>query len=126
MSLNKKQIRPIIKGINTIPNKSVEETFQNEILRPIIKMQHDLLIAYFKEYLLTKKCRFNELSNLKKQEYITTVFKKDNAFKLELKGIIIGHFTIDEFAIYSHHKNDFNKRIWTMIQQRIISVLEIL
>ena len=52
---NRTDIRPIIEGINDGLNKSIEEEFQNETLRPIIKLQHDLLIAFFKEYISTKK-----------------------------------------------------------------------
>lgn len=125
MDLRKKDIRPVIKGINTILNKSVEERFQNETLRPIIKLQHDLLVVYFKEYLLTKKFRFDEVSNIKKHEFATTAFKKDNSFKIELRGIVIGHFTTDEFAIYRTNKSDFNKRILAMIQERVTSVIEL-
>ena len=123
MNLCRKDIRPVIKGINTILNKSVEERFQNETLRPIIKLQHDLLVAYFKEYLLTKKFRFDEVSNIKKNEFLTTAFKKDNSLKIELRGIVIGQFTTDEFAIYRTNKSDFNKRIMAMIQQRIFSLI---
>lgn len=126
MYLNKKDIRPVIKGINTILNKSLEEDFQNKTLRPIIKMQHDLLVAYFKAYLIVKKCKFGTLSNLKQRDYVTAAFKKDSAFKLELRGLIIGHFTTDEFVIYSKNKSDFNKRILAMIQQRITSVIDLI
>lgn len=125
MNLNRKDIRPVIKGINTILNKSSEEQFQNEVLRPIIKMQHDLLIAYFKEYLIINKCQFVKISKLEQQAFITAAFKKDSSFKSELKGLIIGHFTTNEFEIYTRYRSDFNKRILTMIQQRITSVIEL-
>ena len=60
MSIDRKEIRPIIIGLDSkIPN-SVEEKFQNETLRPIIKMQHDLLLKYFSSYLLSKKCYFDK------------------------------------------------------------------
>jgi hypothetical protein len=121
----KKSIRPVIEGINTISNKSKEEHFQNETLRPIIKLQHDLLVVYFKTYLISKKIQFKELSNLKKNEIISTAFKKDNAFKSELKGMILGHFTVEEFTVYSNFKSDCNKRILTMIEQRITSVIQL-
>ena len=117
------EIRPIIKGLDLKTPNSVEEKLQNETLRPIIKMQHDLLIAYFKEYLLSKKCKFNQLSELKKAAFIDAAFKRDISFKSELKGMIIGHFTVFEFSIYCSNKSDFNKRILKMIQQRITSVI---
>jgi hypothetical protein len=125
MTDSRKDIRPVIKGIDTILNKSDSEVFQNETLRPIIKLQHDLLVAYFTEYVITKKIKFDGLSHFKKQELISTAFKKDNAFKTELRGMIIGHFTTDEFALYNKNKSDFNKRILAIIQQRISSVIEL-
>ena len=117
-------IRPQIKGINTLLNMSIEEDFQNTTLRPIIKLQHDLLVVYVKEYLINSKKRFEEFSNVKKIEILTLVFKKDNSLKTELKGIIIGHFTTDEFLIYCTNKTEFNKRILNMIRQRINSVID--
>jgi hypothetical protein len=123
MSPNKISIRPLIPGINDSLNLSFEERFQNKTLRPIIKLQHDLLIAHFHEYLLNMNCNFEVLSNLDKQDYIFKAFNRDNSFKLELKGIIIGHFTKDEFTDYCCNKNDFNKRILTMIKERLVSVL---
>ena len=121
---DKIKIRSVIKGLNTA-NSGVEEKFQNETLRPIIKLQHDLLVAYFKAYLVTKKCKFKEFSELKRIDFIKAAFQKDNAFKAELKGIIIGQFTTKEFEVYCSNKSDFNKRILTMIEQRIASVIDL-
>ena len=47
MTGDKVSIRSTIKGINDIEDKSPAEQFQNTVLRPIIKMQHDLLVAFF-------------------------------------------------------------------------------
>lgn len=117
-------IRPKIIGINTMLNMSIEEDFQNSTLRPIIKLQHELLVVYIKGYLISNKKRFKELSNLKKIEILTLIFKNDNSLKTELKGIIIGHFTTDEFFIYCTNKTEYNKRILAMIRQRITSVID--
>ena len=57
MSLDRVKIRPIIQGLGSKVPNSTEEKFQNETLRPIIKMQHDLLVKYFRSYLLNKKCK---------------------------------------------------------------------
>jgi thioredoxin-related protein len=80
-------------------------------------------VVYFNAYLLTKKCRFELLTERKQKEFIETAFKKDATFKSEIKGLIIGHFTVIEFTIYNSNKSDFNKRILTMILQRIKGVM---
>ena len=123
MIVDRKSIRPKIKEINTTVNKTVEEKYQNQILRPIIKLQHDLLLAYFQAYLIKINCQFDQLSELKKKQFIAAVFKQDNTFKSELKGIVIGQFTTEEFAIYYERRSDLNKRILAMIEQRISSVI---
>jgi hypothetical protein len=125
MSLDRTDIRPIIKGLNSKSQKSVEEKFQNDTLRPIIKMQHDLLVNYFRFYLLSKKCRFDSLTEIKRLDFIDAAFKKDISFKSEIKGMIVGHFTVFEYSIYISSKHDFNKRILTMIKQRIVSVIDL-
>ena len=68
-------------------------------------------------------CQFDQLSELKKKQFIAAVFKQDNTFKSELKGIVIGQFTTEEFAIYYERRSDLNKRILAMIEQRISSVI---
>jgi len=122
---DKISIRPVIDGINRFENKSEQEQFQNDSLRPIIKLQHLLLVEYFKEYLLVKKCKFTDLSELKQLAFIKAAFLRDNSFKAELKGVIIGQFTVEEFSLYNKYKSDFNKRILTMIEQRILSVINL-
>ena len=44
------KVRPVLKNlINS--NTSLIEKFQNEVLRPIIKMQNNLLVTFFKNYI---------------------------------------------------------------------------
>jgi len=115
-------IRPAIKKIGTVENKLSEERFQNVTLRPIIKMQHDLLVAFFKNYLKSKKINLDELPTPKKVERISKIFKNDTQFKTELRGLIIGHFTVEEYAIYQQMATETNRRIINIIKERILSV----
>lgn len=118
----KTSIRPVIINIGTIENKTQEEGFQNITLRPILKLQHELLIAFFENYVARKKMNFKELSSVKRDDLISTIFKKDTLFKTELRGMIIGQFTLSEFAAYQKMIPDANKRIYTMAKERLLSV----
>lgn len=123
MTNTKKSIRPIISTIGSQENASTEERFQNETLRPIIKMQHRLIVAYFKNYLLRTKLEFDQLSDFKKKESISKTFSKDMQFKTELRGMIIGQLTVEEYQIYFSMSATLNKRIGNMLQERIISTI---
>lgn len=123
MTINKTSIRPVLKNIGKIENSSLEEKFQNVTLRPIIKLQHELLIAFFENYLIRKKINFSDLRPLKKQELVSKIFKNDTMFKTELRGMIIGHFTFNEFIMYQTMTSDINKRLLIMIKERLLSVI---
>tara|TARA_B110000285_G_scaffold23142_1_gene22308 strand:- start:201 stop:578 length:378 start_codon:yes stop_codon:yes gene_type:complete len=121
MTDQKKQIRPTIPSISIQNNFSEEEKFQNNILRPIIKLQHNLILSYFEEYIKRDKININELDQARMKALIQKLFKSNNRLKIELRGLIIGLFTIDEFKEYSNQSSKINKRINNIIEQRIIS-----
>ena len=123
MTNTKKSIRPEIPAIGSQENASPEERFQNETLRPIIKMQHRLILAYFKNYLVRTKLEFDQFSEFKKKEAISKAFSKDMQFKTELRGMIIGHLTTEEYQIYLGMSATLNKRIGNMLQERLISTI---
>ena len=123
MSDLKKSIRPEIKTIVSTKGMSSEEKFQNDILRPIIKLQHDLLLAFFNDHLARKKVDIRKLTPSKKSELLANIFANDNRFKTELRGLIIGHFTKEEYAVYQKMPAEINKRIMGIVKERLLSVL---
>ncbi len=67
------------------------------------------------------KLDFNLLTGFKKKEIISSTFSKNNQFKTELRGMIIGQLTVDEYQKYLPIASSLNKRISNMLQERIIS-----
>jgi hypothetical protein len=100
-------------------NTTEVEKFQNEVLRPIIKMQHPLLILFFDNYVEKRKIDFTSLSEEKKKNKIKSIFDKDINFKNLILGVITGHFSIDEYLYYTQNSSEFNKRVLQMIIQRL-------
>jgi len=104
------KVRPnLINLINS--NTSDIERFQNEVLRPIIKMQNNLLVAFFKNYIKNNKIKFNTLKAEVQENKINTILTKDINFKNILIGSIIGHLEENEIEIYFKYKTEINKRI---------------
>ena len=103
-----------------------EEYFQNNTLRPILKLQNDLLIEVFKNYAVKQKSTFFELSPDKKEKYIENVIQKDIKFRNSLKGIIIALFSVEEYLDYIKNSSNLNKRMMTMLIERLKSQVQIL
>ena len=64
--------------LGTITNQSSsDELFQNQVLRPILKLQNDLFIATFSNHLVKNRIDFNTFSVDKKLVTIENSIQKD-------------------------------------------------
>lgn len=111
-------LRPII---HTVRNSDVSpmEQFQNESLRPIIKMQHDVLMGLVRSQPNFEEILLRKGSAQQFHDRVRTFIVKQPSLKQLLIGMVLGMFTLEELAVYTKHATDFNKRISGMICQRI-------
>lgn len=119
----KRSIRLTIPQINNTAATGAEELFQNAVVRPILKFQHDLLVAHFVRYTRKKKLDFSALDSLQQKALVHEVFQHDTNYKTELRGIVLGHFTTGEFETYAGMASEINKRMMKMIEERLVSVI---
>jgi len=113
------QQRPDIPTSKINDQMGSEEYFQNAVLRPILKLQNDLFISVFKNYIKKHKNVFYELSIEKKQRYIEHAIQKDIKFRNSLKGMIIGMFTVEEYETYTLNSSALNKRMMNLLIVRL-------
>ena len=104
---------------------SSEEYLQNQILRPILKLQNDLFIEIFKNYILKSKANFESFTLDKKMQFIENSIQNDMKFRSLLIGIVVGLFTIDDYILYSQNASALNKRIATMLIERLKSQIQL-
>jgi hypothetical protein len=105
---------------------SPDERFQNLTLRPVIKFQHDLLIAAFKNYAKKHKGVFYDLTLDKRIDYIENAIHKDMKFRNSLKGMVIGAFTVEEYELYIQNSSNLNKRMMGIVKNRLIDNIQLL
>lgn len=117
------KVRPKLPSSLTEGDVKEEELFQNMVLRPLIKMQHDVLILRVKSYFTSKRVMFHVMDKHKRTLAIEKAFLSDNAFKKEIQGMITGQLTPDEFKMYLKWERSMNKRIVQMVRNRMIDSL---
>ncbi len=120
------KIRPQISSANINSKMSDDEFFQNKTIRPIAKLQNDLLVEVFKHYIKKHKNVFYDLSIEKRLDYIENAIHKDTKFRNSLKGIIIGQFTINEHKQYVINSSSLNKRMMCIVKDRLKKNLQLL
>jgi hypothetical protein len=114
-----KSILPIVIYDKSLDSNEIE-SFQNSVIRPILKFQNQLLNELVLERVKNLNARFNLLSNEEQQAFILFNVKKDIALRNQLIGIVLAFFTLEEFQVYSHYNKELSKRIVEMIVQRVL------
>jgi hypothetical protein len=99
------------------------EQFQNSTIRPILKYQHSILIAFFSSNVHVQYIVSANFSSLKKQNQLKLFVSKQLAFRAQLLGIVTGLFTDAEFEFYLSEKVNLDKRIANMVLERFYSTL---
>jgi hypothetical protein len=118
-SSNLKKVRPQISSAKISELMSEDERFQNVTLRPIIKLQNELLLVVFQNYISKRKNTFYELTVEKRMHYVTHAIQKDLKLRNSMKGMVIGQFTIEEYQNYVNSSSALNKRMMNMVIKRI-------
>lgn len=119
-------LRPEIPSATISATMSSQEHFQNQTLRPVIKLQTDLILEVFKNYIIKRKNTFHTLSLEKRIAYIDNAAQRDMKFRNGIKGIIIGQFTLEEYESYSLDSSALNKRMMNIVKERLINNIQLL
>ncbi|MEZ7496771.1 glyoxalase [Leeuwenhoekiella aequorea] len=119
-------IRPEIPSAKINDQMSAEEHFQNATLRSIAKLQNDLLVEAFRNYITKHKNVYYNLTVEKRMAYIENAIQKDIKFRNSLKGMLIGQFTLDEYRTYIQNSSALNKRMMNLVRERIQSNIQLL
>lgn len=116
-------IRPKL-DLETSPERG-KERFQNEVLRPILKFQNELLLSFFKgskqfAQHLSKVDRTNKV-NL--EVGLKDFIKSNHAFRNRCYGMIAGMMKLDEHQEYLINESEYNRRIISMLVVRVAGQL---
>ena len=124
-SKNLIHIRPYILNMESFDKMNIQERFQNETLRPILKLQNSLFIEIFQNYIEKHKGIYHKFNLNEKLNYIESCLIKDQKLRNYLKGIIIGHFTLEEYGIYKKQSSELSKRMINMLKERLKDQLQL-
>ena len=117
MPTDRRTLRP---HVPTQPTDQPAEAFQNETLRPILKMQHELLLELFRHYLVKRKVDWTNLAHNRRSAKAKELISRDNRLRGLLFGTTIGQFTPAELTFYLEHESECNRRLTGLLTQRIL------
>ena len=100
---------------------SPAEQFQNQTIRPILKLLDNNIQMLWQHHWPKRKTPFDRLTNQEKMAYIERAVREDTRLRLTLVGMVLGHFTPDEWAIFTADESEITRRITSLLTQRLQS-----
>ena len=115
-------IRPTV-GFENI-HSNPDQLFQDKTLRPILKFQHDVIMALFDDYLTIHRIDLKQITTAQRNEKIDQIIKQNQTLQALFKGIVIAFFNNKEIEFWKINKMAINKRIQQLLIKRIQSSFE--
>ena len=112
-------LRPMIKIEQD--DKKPLESFQNDVLRPVLKYQHELLELEMLNNTIFKHLKSKRLNPTAHRTALQKLVQTPE-LKFRCLGLILGMLCNKEYQFYLEHKTELNKRISAMIVDRIVSI----
>ena len=100
------------------------EAFQNDVLRPVIKMQHEVFLRAWHRYVVKQKGTFYKLNRPDQEQYILHAYQTNRSFRSFNLGIVFGVLTKVELETFMEHEKELSKRIYSLVAQRVGSTPE--
>lgn len=117
-----RQLRPPIPTESTADSPA--EQFQNQTLRPILKLQNELLLRLYRQYLHKRKQPLMRLSAREQTDYITHSVQQDQKFRNLLVGLVVGQFTLPELEQFLADEAELTRRLASLVAQRLTTQLD--
>ncbi len=111
-----KELRPVL------PLEELDqliENFQNQVLRPVLKMQNDVLL----DLLLMQPNVDSVIAHKGKRTVFSErlrIFIQQPILRGALLGCVLGCLTREELKVYKTNTKEFNKRIFQMTLHRLV------
>jgi catechol 2,3-dioxygenase-like lactoylglutathione lyase family enzyme len=111
-----RQVRPVL-DLDTTESTPVEQ-FQNETLRPILKLLNPTILRLVAARLARYGVGFAEMDRVDQRDRLRNLMTEDERLKRTLLGMVVGHLTEDELSFYLAHKDEVRRRCVPMLLAR--------
>ena len=109
-------LRPTIE---TVGGALPAEAFQNDVLRPILKLQHPLLLAAWRRYAERQKSRFYKLNRPEQEDYLRHALKTNRELRSFYLGLVCALMTEEEWGAFRQNEKELSRRTMDMVVERL-------
>lgn len=116
-------LRPAIAGQPApLPTPATVADFQQQVLRPLLKLQHPVLLAIIADFALDYRLPLAR-PEAELGAALTELLARNARLRATITGLVVGQLTQTELAFYRPHRSELNRRLLDLAQQRTLSSL---
>ena len=112
-------VRPLVATEPTAVSPA--EQFQNQAIRPILKLLDGPIQALWQHHWPKRKTPFDRFTRQEKMAHIERAVREDTRLRLTLIGMVLGHFTPDEWVLFTADEAEITRRIGSLLTERLQS-----
>ena len=109
-------LRPVVPAETTDADATVG-AFLHTALRPVLKLQNDLLLAVVADFV---RDHHIILRPTDQHHQLTELLGRNTKLRYTVVGLISGVFTAAEYAFYRQYRPELNRRLLEMALHRIL------
>ena len=114
-------LRPAVAGQPAaIPTPATVADFQHQVLRPLLKLQHALLLATVADFAADYHLPLATADPTQTKRLLTELLARNARLRATIVGLVVGHFTAEELAFYRQHRPELNRRLLDLAQERVV------
>ncbi|MBD2724628.1 hypothetical protein [Hymenobacter armeniacus] len=114
-------LRPVVPSAEPAPaDEGSVGQFLHATLRPVLKLQNDLLLAVVADFVLDHHMPLATASPTDQQRQLAELLSRNTKLRYTVVGLVSGMFTADEYAFYRAHRSELNRRLLELAQRRVL------
>lgn len=118
-------LRPLIPAVaSDIAAPATVGHFLHHTLRPVLKLQNDLLLAVVADFVADHHMPLPTADAATRQRLLTELLGRNTKLRYTLIGLITALFTGDEYAFYRANRPELNRRLLDLAQRRVLDQAE--
>jgi hypothetical protein len=115
-------LRPAIAGQPAaIPTPTTVADFQHQVLRPVLKLQHAVLLATVANLAHDYHLPLATANPTEATRLLTELLTRNTRLRATIVGLVVGMFTLPELAFYRQHRPELNRRLLDLAEQRVLT-----
>jgi hypothetical protein len=111
-------LRPVL-AVAPATGDATAGDFLHHTLRPVLKMQNELLLAVVADFVRDHHVPLATASVPDQQRLLTELLTRNVKLRYTVIGIVSGLFTSDELEYYRQHRPELNRRLLELAVRRV-------